>query len=237
MSKSLNVKKAGVSLVSCRHEIAGYSSSIKYKYRASRRSIRVWFPYHQQPDTYRPSTDKMQLPLKSISLLPALGSANLICGPAGPILPRPSISSLSSSSILQDAAANLTSTLDAALKGTIKTGWETANVSLSLAIVSANQTDPRTPIWEYHHRAATNERGVSKIDKDSQYLIGSISKLVSDYVMLQTGVDIDTPVTKFLPKLAETPSKIRWEEITLRMLASHLAGIPANCEFSIELPM
>lgn len=167
--------------------------------------------------------------LQLLLALPAVASAALNCRPEGPVVPRPVISSLESSAILSAAASNLSSILGDALSGSIEAGWDTDNVSFSLALVSADQKHPGEPLWEYHHLADANTIGTSELTSDSQYLIGSVSKLISDYVLLQTGVDLDTPVTDLLPELKDPSSKIRWGGITLRMLAEHLAGVPTNC--------
>lgn len=157
-------------------------------------------------------------------------SAALNCRPEGPVLPKPK---LSGSPILESAGENLTKTLDDAVKGVIKAGWPVENVSFSLAVVSTDQESPGVPIWEYHHRAERNDRGVKNITRDSQYLIGSVSKVISDYILLKSGVDIDRPVTDFLPKLNSSRSKVRWKDITLRMLGSQLSGAPTNSQYSL----
>ncbi|KID78277.1 uncharacterized protein G6M90_00g040840 [Metarhizium brunneum] len=156
-------------------------------------------------------------------------SAALNCRPEGPVLPKPK---LSGSPIFKSAGENLTKTLDDAVKGVIKAGWPVENVSFSLAVVSTDQESAGVPIWEYHHRAERNDRGVKNITRDSQYLIGSVSKVISDYILLKSGVDIDRPVTDFLPKLNSSRSKVRWKDITLRMLGSQLSGAPTNNGFS-----
>lgn len=164
-------------------------------------------------------------------VIPNLAAAALTCRPEGPVVPKPTLKSLKSSSIVSEAAANLTATLDDAISGAIEGGWEVENGSFSLALVSADQGNAGTPIWEYHHLAEANTRGTKKLDRDSQYLIGSISKLISDYVMLQTDVDIDAPITEFLPSLSEPGAMIQWGGVTLRMLGQHLAGVPVNCQY------
>ena len=165
----------------------------------------------------------------STLILPFVASATLNCRPEGPVVPKPVISRLKSSSALTSAADNLTSILEDAISGSINAGWETSNVSFSLALVSADQEDPGVPIWEYHHLAEANTNGTTDLGRDSQYLIGSVTKVISDYVLLQTGIDLDAPVTEYLPKLAEGGSKIQWEDVTLRKLAEHLSGAPTNC--------
>jgi actin-related protein 6 len=146
------------------------------------------------------------------------------------VVPKPVLPSLDSSQLLSDAAANLSSILDNAIAGSINAGWDTSNVSFSLALVSKDQEHPGVPLWEYHHLSKANTEGTKELGRDAQYLVGSVSKLVSDYVLLQTGVDIDVPVTTYIPELGKPGSKIKWDGITLRMLGSHLAGVPANCQ-------
>jgi actin-related protein 6 len=124
--------------------------------------------------------------------------------------------------------------LDSAVQGKIKAGWVIENVSFSLALVSpygaSGAEDNVRPFWEYHHRAEENEQGTANINGNTQYLIGSVSKVFSDLMLLKSGVDLQTLVTHFLPQLRSNKSKIRWENITLEMLADHLAGIPPNCK-------
>ncbi|KAL4952222.1 beta-lactamase/transpeptidase-like protein [Aspergillus filifer] len=114
-------------------------------------------------------------------------------------------------------------------------GWIVEDVSFSLALVSPYSADGEDgnvkPFWEYHHRGENNEQGVEKVDGNSQYLIGSVSKVFSDLMVLKIGVDLRSPVTGFLPQLASDSSNIRWEEITLEMLTDNLAGIPPNVYF------
>ncbi|KAL2852472.1 beta-lactamase/transpeptidase-like protein [Aspergillus pseudoustus] len=152
------------------------------------------------------------------------------CPPDGPLLPRPT--DLANSKYVQNAARNLTAILDSAVQGDIKAGWIVENVSFSLALVSpygpSGREDNVRPFWEYHHRGKNNEQGVQEVNGDTQYLIGSVSKVFSDLTLLKSGVDLTAPVTDFLPQLRSPRSKIRWENITLEMLADHLAGIPPN---------
>ncbi|KAF5659961.1 beta-lactamase 3 [Fusarium denticulatum] len=164
-----------------------------------------------------------------LSLTGQLTSAELKCRPEGPVLPRPT--ALTNSPIFQAAANNLTESLNAALSGSITAGWPTNNVSFSLAVVSADQDDPGVPIWEYHHLAAANTKGTKKLDRDSQYLIGSITKVFTGYLLLKSGMDLDAPVSEYLLGL-DGKSKIQWRDVSLRMLASYLGGTPANYGFS-----
>ncbi|KAA8643602.1 hypothetical protein EYZ11_006952 [Aspergillus tanneri] len=147
------------------------------------------------------------------------------CPPDGPLLPRPS--NLAQSPDFQSAAKNLTSALDAAVGGTLKAGWNVDNVSFSLAVVSPNGPQSiNQPLWEYHHHARNNTQGVKTVTRDTQYLVGSISKVFSALVLLRSGVDLQLRVTDFFPELKQ--SRIAWDEITLDTLVEHSAGISPN---------
>jgi actin-related protein 6 len=164
------------------------------------------------------------------ALFPVVGRAALDCRPEGPVRPRPS--SLHTSNIFKDAGGNLTTILSNAISGSIKTGWPVENLSFSIGLVSYDQPDAAAPIWEYHHLGKKNERGTKKLDKNSQYLIGSITKVISAYILMKSDINIDAPVTDFLPELTSPSSHIHWEDVSLKMLASHLSGAPTNCELA-----
>lgn len=152
--------------------------------------------------------------------------AEYLCPPDSPLLPRPS--SLRSQAAIHQAGHTLSDLLDSAVAGTIESGWPTENVSFSVALVSGDANDS-TPFWEYHHRAARNVDGTETVDGDSQYLIGSVSKVFTALLLLKSGLDLDDPITKYLPELIGPDSVIRWEEISLRALGAHLAGIQGFC--------
>ncbi|KAG6365958.1 hypothetical protein INS49_000134 [Diaporthe citri] len=164
----------------------------------------------------------------TIFLSPVL--SELLCRPEGPVVPRPV--SLSSSPDFLSAARNLSDNFSPALNGTIRAGFPTENVSFSVAVVSLAQDDPRVPLWEHHHLSAANIDGTKELDRNSQYLIGSVSKVLSDAVLLKSGLSLDDSITKYLPELASSDSPVRWENISLGALASQLSGIPPNYGFS-----
>lgn len=172
-----------------------------------------------------------------------LGSAHLLatiqatavaleCHPQGPIVPRPL--NLNASDTFRRALDNLTKIFDAASTGEIKGGWDVRNVSMSIGLVSLDQAEPSVPIWEYHHLASGNVNGTKSLNRDSQYLVGSVSKVISDAILLRSGVNIDDPVTEYIPSLDDPSSLISWNNITLRALASQLAGIPPNCMYLLH---
>jgi len=171
------------------------------------------------------------LPIASLQLLSLtlavsaqLDYGGYTCPPEGPKIPRPI--NLASSVPLKAALQSLTKTIDAALNGTIKPGWVVQNASFSVAFVSMAD---KKPLWEYHHRGSNFVEGAKVVDGDTQYHIGSLSKLVTDIMLLRSGIDMGKPITQYVPELNKPNTKIKWSEITVSSLASHLAGIPGNC--------
>lgn len=162
-----------------------------------------------------------------IFMASACHAAGLSCRPEGPVVPRPS--NLADSKIIKNVTAELTSALDRSIAGDIKAGWAVENTSFSLALVSIDQQSPGRPLWEYHHLAEANVNGTKELSRDSQYLIGSVSKVLSDLALLKSGLNLDDPVTKYLPELRDCSSQIPWHGISLRSLGNHLAGVPTNC--------
>ncbi|KAJ6129876.1 hypothetical protein N7512_002656 [Penicillium capsulatum] len=160
------------------------------------------------------------------------------CPVDGPLLPRPT--DLAGSKYVQDATTNLTRALDSALKGQIQAGFEVDNTSFSISFVSPfHSTSSRqndSILWSYHHLGKNNVDGTKSIDEDSQYLIGSVSKVFSDLLLLQSDVDLNDPITKYLPGLdSKENTTIQWSNITLSALSNHMAGIPANLPSSFEI--
>lgn len=88
------------------------------------------------------------------------------------------------------------------------------------------------PLWEYHHLSAANTKGTKEIDRDSQYLIGSLSKVLSDAILLKSRLDLGDSITKYLPEMASSDSPVKWDNISLGSLASQLSSIPPNYGFS-----
>lgn len=151
----------------------------------------------------------------------------LECHPRGILVPKPR--ELKKSKTFQRALASLSSTLGNTFRGEIRAGFNTQNTSFSLGLVSFDQPDSSTPIWEYHHLSPANVQGTKRLDRHSQYLIGSITKAISDAILLRYNLNLDDPITKYIPALANRESLIPWENITLGALAGQLSGVVPNC--------
>ena len=147
------------------------------------------------------------------------------CPVEGPKFARPR--NLAKSPLIQRALKNATDQLELARNGTIKGGWLKTNSSFSIALVNI---DDKKPFWEYHFRGTNNNPNSTKhVDGDSQYLVGSMSKLVTILTLLKSGIDMYKPITHYVPEIDYPDAKVQWRKITLHMLANHLGGIPANC--------
>jgi actin-related protein 6 len=175
----------------------------------------------------------LSLSFFSVLFCATLAHAKVLCYPAGPIVPAPR--NLAASCVFKEAVDNLTKAYDDAVKASLKVDWPIDNVSFSVAVVSLHQTEAHVPIWEYHHLAEGNTKGTRTLDRDSQWLIGSISKVFTDYLMLRSGIDIDKSVVEYLTELRNMSSKMSWNDVTLKMLGSHLAGVTADCKFLLTL--
>lgn len=157
------------------------------------------------------------------------------CPFAGQLFPP--ASKPDSSAALSAAHESIKNQLDAAFK---PGAMLPLNITLdgsffSIAVFSAADGFDGT-LFDYHH--APNDTSGSQLDNDSVYRIGSISKLLTAYTLLVERGDVDwnQPITNFIPGLYDSVSdddeelgRIRWDDITIGALASHLSGLPRDC--------
>lgn len=101
--------------------------------------------------------------------------------------------------------------------------------SFSIAITSGTNT-----LWSGFHTAVDrneSRKGTKEVDENSQYRIASITKVFTVLGVLKQhaagNLSLDDPINKYIPGL---PPKghggLPWKDITLRILASQLSGIP-----------
>lgn len=177
-----------------------------------------------------PIRRKMKL-LSSSALLFALSSPlhtlAARCPITGPLLPLPQ--QLSSSPLINTAGEKLKTLLDSAVSGSITAGWQTNVTSFSIALTDTNNASS-APFWEYHHTVSANVNRTEDSDGDTQYMLASVTKVFTDLALLKLGLDLDDPITKYLPELAGDDSPIQWKQVTLRALGNHLAAIPQTCK-------
>ncbi|OTA52746.1 beta-lactamase/transpeptidase-like protein [Hypoxylon sp. EC38] len=156
-----------------------------------------------------------------------LGALDGHCPPLGPVLPAPTNPTAHESVRL--AIQDVTDTFQNLTAGFDATG-------MSIAVKSIHEADP---LLELHHTPATlNPNGTTHIDSQTIYRLGSISKVFTVFSLLQqSNVKLDDPVTQYVPELLELKGEtdeaddittVRWNEVTLGALASHMSGIAAD---------
>lgn len=170
------------------------------------------------------------------------------CPLLGPVFPAPT--NLATSAAFAAAKANLTSTLDTY----VQTGkssplshiFDANETSFTLEVFSVS--DNPDPLIRYYYTAPSlvnASTGVQKVDENTVFRIGSISKLwtVLLYLIHAGDKGFHDPVTKYIPELKAAAAAaaaaaveedaidtLRWEDVTIKELASHMAGVSRDCE-------
>lgn len=131
---------------------------------------------------------------------------------------------LKNSKAFQSAAATFPDILETLFaEGTVSKNAST--FSIDIFSTATNES-----VYSYHHIAPENNATLSagRLDDESIYRIGSVSKLYTAYAILAAaGIRVlDRPVTDYVPELAGgiKPNTIAWEEVTVGALMSQQAG-------------
>jgi CubicO group peptidase (beta-lactamase class C family) len=154
----------------------------------------------------------------------------------GPIFPKPQ--NLSTSATIKAAIKDLTAVF-AARDADNATGGYTN--SYSVQVFSTSDTGS-TPLFQHYHTAPNlasfNSTGVTQVDADTVYRVGSVTKIFTVYTFLVEAGDIhfNSPITDYVPELAALVNnrsanaikRVAWADITIGDLASHMAGIASD---------
>ncbi|KAI0132808.1 beta-lactamase/transpeptidase-like protein [Xylariales sp. AK1849] len=172
-------------------------------------------------------------------LLSSIQRAQVLSMPNCPIygaeFPKPG--GLEENPIWKAAMLNLSNTFDAV-------EIAATNCSFSVQVFSTN---PGSPIlFERFHTAQNlpgNSTGVKKVDADTVYRIGSVTKLFTVLTFLAEAGDkyFSHPITEFVPELATISSErateqldnvrtIDWDDINILSLLSQMSGIERDCK-------
>ena len=156
---------------------------------------------------------------------------------ACPLLGQPYLppTSIASDPKFQKAAKALDATLDGLVA---KNAATYGNTTFSIGIFSASDDGL---LYTYDHTAfdvQNSKYGTNKVDADSIYRIGSISKLLTVYLFLMSEGDTrwSDPVSKHLPQLLEykanswNPITPDWDQITIGDLAGQMGGLARDCK-------
>lgn len=168
--------------------------------------------------------------LLSLVYLVNTQSTSLDCPILGPDFPAPQ--NISTSPLILAAQTSFFKLLS---NYTSSIGNDSA-FSISLFSVDEDEL-----IFQYHHSPTLPPAtGVSTVDADSIYRIGSCTKVFSVWTFLIEVGDsyFSEPVTRYVPELAamatqsnnnsvgyDEVDKVRWDDVTLGALASQMAGI------------
>jgi CubicO group peptidase (beta-lactamase class C family) len=147
--------------------------------------------------------------------------------------------------IVRNALENLTANFDQLVQtGTGPNGDVSPNTTFSVALFSANKgTAEEEPFfWEYHYTSPalrmTNHLS-QNVTKDSIYRIGGLTEVFTVWSLLLAEGDqiFNDPVVKYLPELANTSKEqldtiylVKWSDVTVGQLASHMSGIARDCK-------
>jgi CubicO group peptidase (beta-lactamase class C family) len=173
---------------------------------------------HLQP-LIMPSLNKLLVGFALASV-----AASQACPPRGAVLPAPR----------RPASSNAIKKASDALRSSLDQRFETIEASgISVGVKSIHEDKP---LFDYHHTPKVAEDiGTDKIDADTIYRVGSISKLIPTLAVLQqTGVNLDDSVLEYIPELKgdsdDGISGTVWEDVTIRGLMSHMSGIATDSE-------
>lgn len=161
----------------------------------------------------------------AVSSLFSSASAIKSCPPLGPVLPAPQAPSKHEA--VQAATKGITGALDEI------TGSLLNHSALSIGVKSIHEDKQ---MFKYHFSPPNvPEIGTDKVDENTIYRVGSISKMMPAIAALQSSaIDMDESVLKYIPELRNATgsgvSATHWEDITVRSLANHLSGLPTDCE-------
>lgn len=178
------------------------------------------------------------------SLLLVLCTASLTsavnqCPLLGPIWPPPT--DLSHDATFSAALQNITATIQDAINSD-----KLSSDSISMQIFDGSDTGSLMSL-SYTADAINTTLGVSKVDENTVFRIGSTSKLWTMLLMLieNGSTRLQDPVAQYVPELRQAVFDLarnssmrqngidftKWNEVTVGELATHLAGIARDCMY------
>lgn len=123
------------------------------------------------------------------------------------------------------------------------------DISFTVQIFSAAD---EKPLFEHYWTSPSIKNattGVTEVDENTVFRIGSASKLWTILLFLKEAGDVDfnQPIRKYVPELKEAAEELsknttmgkdaidfaRWGDITIGELASHQAGIARDCKGTV----
>lgn len=162
------------------------------------------------------------------------GKAN--CPLYGPLLPRPT--QLLDDPVIQASARALDGVFLKYIDNDNSTGSNRFSYSVEVFVGSEDK-----PLWSHYWTAPNlkdlNSTGVTNVDTNTVYRIGSVTKIFTVLTFLATVGDgiWNDPITKHLPEIEEIAAQASrgpifspdWESITIGSLASQTSGLIRDC--------
>lgn len=148
------------------------------------------------------------------------------CPPLGPVLPAPMAPSKHEA--MPKAVKGLAAGLDE----------QTAAFNTSGISIAAKSLHEDKQLFSYHFTPpVTSGIGTKKIDENTIYRVGSVSKMMAALAALQNkDIDMEASVLEYIPELRNATGNqvyaTPWEDVTVRALANHLSGIATDSRCS-----
>lgn len=179
----------------------------------------------------------MRLSLLLVLCTVSLASAVNPCPLLGPIYPPPT--DLSHDATFNAALQNITATIQDAVNSD-----KLSSDSISMQIFHGSDSGSLMSL-SYTADAINTTLGVSRVDENTVFRIGSTSKLWTMLLMLieKGPTRLQDPIAQYIPELRQAAVELarnssmrqdgidftKWNEVTIGELATHLAGIARDC--------
>lgn len=169
------------------------------------------------------------------------------CPLLGPVFPPPI--HVNKNLNFSAAVKNVSTILEQAVKGDSRLSFVIDPIATSFTLQIFNAKD-QSPLFEFYHTSPAVQdykEGVKHIDENTVFRIGSGSKLITVLLLLIEKGDavFNEPVANHIPEIREAVAGmrvnttkqdnaidfLRWGEVTVGELCSHMSGLPRDCEF------
>ena len=136
----------------------------------------------------------------------------------------------SASTVEQANFSDVQSSFDKVIRdgGSPKYGPISRDTSFSVVYFTGGNTS----LFEYQYTSDRDKQDNITVSSDKKLPIGDVTMVFTVYTWLVTmGQDWSTPITQFLPNLANSVGSIPWKDITIGDLAGHLSGLVRSSAF------
>lgn len=159
------------------------------------------------------------------------------CPLIGAYYPPPTISK--SSDTFAQLQSEFTKEFDDLVKngGSEKFGKITPNTtSFSVVLFGGAESLKDDPVFfEYHYTSPKDlEDTNTNLTSTTKFPVGDVSMVFTVYAWLvEMGENWETPITKYLPELADTKESLTvpWDDVTIGALAGQMSGLSRECKF------